>query len=98
MGAEWIQQEQCLEQEWHEVRDRILENVRKDSAHGCWLWRGCVDSLGYGVLRIGSNQECAHIAAYRHFNGDIPSGMCVCHRCDSPACVNPSHLFLCTHN
>lgn len=27
-------------------------------------------------------------------NGNLPSDMCVLHKCDTPMCINPSHLFL----
>jgi hypothetical protein len=36
----------------------------------------------------------AHRAAYAAFRGDIPPGRKVLHRCDTPLCVNPDHLWL----
>ncbi len=70
----------------------LMERVRKDP-NGCWLWTGTRWKSGYGVYR----KKAAHRASYQAFVGPIPPGMCVCHKCDTPPCVNPEHLFLGTH-
>jgi hypothetical protein len=56
---------------------------------GSWSHR-----FGYGSLRVNGKAEGAHRVFYRGYKGDIPSGLFVCHKCDTPACVNPNHLFL----
>lgn len=58
---------------------------------GCWLWTSGWDQDGYG---LATGNVKAHRLSYELANGPIPAGMSVCHRCDTPACVNPLHLFL----
>ena len=62
---------------------------------GCWIWTGSVNEAGYGRYRpVGRRKEFAHRFAYQRAGNDIPPGLMVCHRCDTPSCVNPAHLYL----
>jgi hypothetical protein len=74
---------------------RFWRRVSKADS-GCWLWRGSKDGGGYGTLSTGSgfSPSKAHRISWEMRNGEIPDGMYVCHKCDTPACVNPDHLFL----
>lgn len=68
-----------------------------DKSQDCWLWTANKDSLGYGMFRIGQKMRRAHRVAYEFLVGLIPDGMALCHTCDTPSCVRPSHMFLGTH-
>ena len=65
-----------------------------DKTDNCWLWRAAKTEKGYGVFAIKGKTHKAHRVAYEALVGPIPAGLCLLHACDTPACVNPAHLFL----
>lgn len=75
----------------------------QESDSVCWLWVGSRTSNGrYGQFILtsvhGRTQPIgAHRAAWELTRGAIPADHHVLHSCDTPLCVNPSHLFLGTH-
>lgn len=61
---------------------------------GCWIWLKSGLETGYGRLKNELGKyEPAHRFAFRMFKDENIEGLFVCHRCDTPACVNPAHLF-----
>ncbi|MCC7539220.1 MAG: HNH endonuclease [Deltaproteobacteria bacterium] len=76
--------------------DRFWSKVLRVPSE-CWLWGASLNNHGYGESWNGKRVMLAHRVAFERSAGPIPPGMCVCHRCDVPACVRPDHLFLGTH-
>jgi hypothetical protein len=64
---------------------------------GCWLWVGTRDPGNYGVSCHNYKLYKAHRLFWTFRNGPIPEKMHVLHKCDTPPCVNPDHLWLGTH-
>lgn len=72
---------------------RFWSYVERRGPDDCWLWKGSSRRNGYGQLNIAKYPHKAHRLAYALTHGE-PGELSVLHRCDTPACVNPAHLFL----
>lgn len=78
---------------------RINFSEAIDRAGECWLWTRGKTRSGYGKVRGKDGRATyAHRLAWEEAHGEIPAGMHVLHRCDTPACCRPDHLFLGTHS
>jgi HNH endonuclease len=80
------------------IEERLFSKYAKNE-NGCWIFAGYKDKKGYGHIGIaaeGSDKKRvrAHRLSYSLFVGEIPDGMMICHRCDTPSCINPDHLFV----
>lgn len=72
---------------WTKVQAR---SVREDG--GCLIWSGAKTPKGYGVVSDGQSLFYVHRVAYEVAK-EAPGTRLVCHRCDTPSCAEPSHLF-----
>lgn len=76
------------------LAEAVFSKAKLDPATGCWIWQPKARQRDYGIFHFRAERWRAHRAAYAAVFGLIPEGQFVCHKCDRPLCVNPSHLFL----
>lgn len=81
---------------WLDVESRI---ERRDCGFvtPCWCWTRCIESNGYGRIRIGGKSKWAHRVVFEQYRGPVPEGLELDHLCRNRACVNPDHLEPVTH-
>lgn len=71
-----------------------LSRFTKITDSGCHLWTGA-RSRGYGVINWqGRIWVVSRLIFSRLHNIQLKTSQFICHTCDTPACINPVHLFL----
>ncbi len=81
------------------LQERFDEKWLLDTRSGCWLWTGATSSHGYGrIFWNGTVYRASRISWFLRHGVLPPEELHACHHCDTPACVNPDHIFLGTRS
>jgi hypothetical protein len=79
-------------------QEKLADTLRKLNkntikVNDCWLWQGA-RNRGYGRIRIDGEMVYIHRWIYQELRNIIlPDSIKVLHKCDTPNCWQPKHLF-----
>lgn len=88
-----------------EAQADFFDRIMPEPNSGCWMWMGVRHKqYGYGWINISEPIAgdrtligFAHRVSWMVHRGPIPHKLHVCHKCDTPCCANPDHLFVGTY-
>jgi hypothetical protein len=88
----------CRLAHWVDPQEFLFRNREIGPKSECWLWTGPCQPNGYGQATVNGICYSAHrLSAHLYLGMPLNSPMLVCHKCDTPRCFNPAHLFLGTY-
>lgn len=64
---------------------------RVEKGEQCWIWKGRFYG-SYGRTTFLGKERSAHRVSFYLHHGKWPDQWCL-HKCDTPSCVNPDHLY-----
>lgn len=75
--------------------ESVLDNTAWIPFCGCRLWLGALKPDGYGRTKhLNKNQSTHRLVKMLELGRSLGPKECVLHKCDTPSCINPAHLFI----
>ena len=86
----------CVKTKAVDPQKRFWKFIKVNPKTNCHEWQGTKNKHGYGYFHVDKQRKMirSHRYIWEIYNGPIPNGMFVMHKCDNPCCVNVLHLTL----